>query len=802
MNPRNLHRWSEAHLYVLAVSTLLFSLWVSGRLAVHPEIGASWSLVTGIVDQISPDGPAYGRLLLNDQIVSVDGFPPQYAFLFPAKHPGDWVRIILIRQRENQTVPVRLVQPSLLVFLLRLEPILIAALFWGLGIVVLVLRPTEQVRPATLFFLFCQIGTLALGSGAVSSIGPLWTNQLFDLMLWWLGPLAVDLHYHFPVPMASQVFHRVVPVTYGLATFGSLLDLAVATSVLHVDSTGLYAVRRLWLIINLLMVVLLLAHAFRRVTSPEERYQVGLVTLGGGVAFMPLLLFSVLPDALLHQPLIPYEVSFLFLLSIPLAYGYAIQRYRLIRLNRYISRSAASLMVLGVLGSFYLLLYALLNRAISSNQPARPAIDLLVALVMAAAFGPLHHRCRIFIDRLFYGGWYDYRSAVQGVSQALDQVTESAALAQTLSDGLQKAMQLEFAYLLKPDFRGGLTINGQPCPICLAHWRQPPVIDADAPLARYFRDNRLPVETTAIRQALGHLPLSMGEKQILACGHSRLWFPLVVGERLVGVLILGPKRGGDAFDPDDLEILEVVIRQAAIVLLNGQLMTDLQAQLLEGDRLHRQAVRVREEERKRVARELHDQIIQALVGLNYGLAEIRTHPARDSSVRAASLQSDVRRILNDVRRICTDLRPPTLDSLGLVSAVRSRLRAVEAERPLEVAFAVEGDPEQNVPEDIALCLFRVLQEALTNVQRHSEARRLSVRLRLAPESVQLLVEDDGRGFVMPRRLGQLTEAGHFGLLGLHERLEVVNGTLEIVSIPGQGTRLEARVPLPTNKDPS
>ena len=795
MIPRNLHRWSETPLYVLVASTLLFSLWVSGRLAVHPEIGASWSLVTGIVDQISPDGPAYGRLSLNDQIVSVDGFPPQEAFLFSGKHPGDWVRISLIRQGENRTVPIRLVQPSLLVFLLRLEPILIAALFWGLGIVALALRPTEQVRPATLFFLFCQLGALALGSGAVSSIGPLWTNRLFDLALWWLGPLAVDLHFHFPAPVASRVFHRVVPVTYGLAAFGSLVDLAIAASVLHVNSTGQYAVRRLWLVINLLVVVLLLAYAFRRVTSPEGRYQVGLVTLGGGVALMPFLLFSVLPDALLHQPLIPYEVSFLFLLTIPLAYGYAIQRYRLIRLNRYISRSAASLMVIGVLGGFYIILYALLNRVISSNQSVRAAIDLLVVLVMAAAFGPLHRRFRVIVDQLFYGGWYDYRSAVQGVSQALDRVTDSAALAQTLSDGLQGAMQLEFVYLLKPDSRGSLTIDGQPCPICLGPWHQPLIIDANAPLARYFRDNGIPVDTHALRQALSNRTLSADEKHLLACSHSRLWFPLVGADQLVGVLVLGHKRGGDAFESEDMGILEVVVRQASIVLLNAQLMADLQEQVLEGDRLHRQTVRAREEERKRVARELHDQIIQALVGLNYGLSEIRTRPAADSSARAASLQGDVRQILNDVRRICTDLRPPTLDSLGLVSALRSRIRIVESESALDITFSVDGNPSQNVPEDIGLCLFRVLQEALSNVQRHSGAQHLSVRLCLAAERVQLSIEDDGRGFVVPRRLGQLTETGHFGLMGLHERLEAVNGVLKITSTPGQGTRLEVKVPL-------
>lgn len=148
-----------------------------------------------------------------------------------------------------------------------------------------------------------------------------------------------------------------------------------------------------------------------------------------------------------------------------------------------------------------------------------------------------------------------------------------------------------------------------------------------------------------------------------------------------------------------------------------------------------------------------------------------------------------------MRRICSDLRPPVLDSLGLVPAVRSRLRELESRVSLQVRLQVEGDEEQDLPEEVALCLYRVLQEAVLNVQKHAAARRVVVAVRLRPEAVTLSVEDDGRGFVLPPRLGLLTNEGHFGLLGLQERLELVQGTLRVTSAPGQGTRLEAHVPL-------
>jgi signal transduction histidine kinase len=110
-------------------------------------------------------------------------------------------------------------------------------------------------------------------------------------------------------------------------------------------------------------------------------------------------------------------------------------------------------------------------------------------------------------------------------------------------------------------------------------------------------------------------------------------------------------------------------------------------------------------------------------------------------------------------------------------------------------LTVEGNEEHDMPEDVSLCIFRVLQEALLNVQKHACAGQVNVRLCINPEEVGLSVEDDGQGFTAPLRLGQLTGSGHFGLVGLRERLTQVNGKLAITALSGRGTRLEAHVPL-------
>lgn len=261
-----------------------------------------------------------------------------------------------------------------------------------------------------------------------------------------------------------------------------------------------------------------------------------------------------------------------------------------------------------------------------------------------------------------------------------------------------------------------------------------------------------------------------------------------------GVLILGERRGGGMLDRSNLEILEVLVRQASMALENSYLIAELQQRMRERERLHRQILSAGEEERKRVARELHDQIIQELVGLNYHLSELRASPFAPEATHASQLQDEVRRILGEVRRICTDLRPPALDSLGLISAVRSRLREMEKLAAFEIVFNCDSDDIQDLPDETALCIYRVLQEALLNVQKHAAAKRIEVTLRLSPDQIELIVQDDGRGFCVPSRLGQLTDESHFGLVGLSERLELLSGTLNIISAPGQGTQLKASLP--------
>lgn len=214
------------------------------------------------------------------------------------------------------------------------------------------------------------------------------------------------------------------------------------------------------------------------------------------------------------------------------------------------------------------------------------------------------------------------------------------------------------------------------------------------------------------------------------------------------------------------------------------------------EQLHQQILNARESERKHIARELHDEIIQSLITMNYHISEMRQHRAQDNTLSLARLQDDLHQVINNVRQICVALRPPVLDSLGLAAAIRSHVRELERRGLGRIGLHVPDDLEQPIPEPIAICLYRILQEALVNVQKHAEATQIVVKLDLCDSTIRLLVQDNGKGFSLPQQLDQLLAARHFGLVGIREQLDMINGTLEIASTPGQGTRLEATVLLP------
>lgn len=201
-----------------------------------------------------------------------------------------------------------------------------------------------------------------------------------------------------------------------------------------------------------------------------------------------------------------------------------------------------------------------------------------------------------------------------------------------------------------------------------------------------------------------------------------------------------------------------------------------------------------EEERARLARELHDATVQSLIAVAQRLERaarlIPTDPERARVIVAEARQETVATV-DGLRATIAGLRPPALDELGLVPALELLIARLASTPPIRLA--VEGPVRRLAPER-ELAVLRIAQEALSNVSRHAHAASATVRLCFQPRAIVLVVEDDGRGFAAAPDPGQLAREGHWGLIGVEERAARFGGHVEVDSRPGQGTRLTIVLP--------
>jgi signal transduction histidine kinase len=242
-------------------------------------------------------------------------------------------------------------------------------------------------------------------------------------------------------------------------------------------------------------------------------------------------------------------------------------------------------------------------------------------------------------------------------------------------------------------------------------------------------------------------------------------------------------------------VISRLVRDEALARQRIQEMADQLATL--NQRIIRESIRAQEEERGHIARELHDGAVQSIVLFFHRLdrlSAVRGLP-RDARTEVVELQAIAAATLDNVRRLSRDLRPSVLGELGLVAAVRCLAGEVARRRGIDIDVETTGEERRLAPQT-ELAAFRIAQEALTNVEKHAEATNVAVRLDFQRHRVRLLVQDDGRGFVLPVALSRFVISQKLGLIGMRERAELTGGRLEVQSGVGEGTRIVAEFPDP------
>jgi two-component system sensor histidine kinase DegS len=209
-----------------------------------------------------------------------------------------------------------------------------------------------------------------------------------------------------------------------------------------------------------------------------------------------------------------------------------------------------------------------------------------------------------------------------------------------------------------------------------------------------------------------------------------------------------------------------------------------------------QATKAQEEERKRISHELHDDTIQALVVLSRqldSLASKKGGMSEENRVRLEELWHQTDSILKGVRRLSQDLRPAALDRLGLLPAIEWLAADVSEHSGILTEVKVTGE-ERYLPEEVAIALFRITQEALRNVWRHSGATKAQISIEFTEKVTRINVTDNGKGFRVPENIGDMARDGKLGLTGMQERTQLVGGTLTVHSNTGEGTVVTVEIP--------
>jgi signal transduction histidine kinase len=292
-------------------------------------------------------------------------------------------------------------------------------------------------------------------------------------------------------------------------------------------------------------------------------------------------------------------------------------------------------------------------------------------------------------------------------------------------------------------------------------------------------------ELLVVRDALSH---PKHTRCLDPVPHAHVCIPLKSQDRLLGVIDFS-LDSAHPIDAIDQQMFAAIGRQIGVAVDNARLCENLRFYI-------RQVTDAQEDERRRVARELHDETAQGLVGVARRLDALATSDLGEPEATAERLEEVYQRIeelLQGVRRFSRDLRPSVLDDLGLLPAIEGLLAGLEPSG-IECQMEISGQRRRLAP-DVELALYRIVQEALNNVKRHAKADRVVVAVEFEEDKLIVAVCDKGQGFEMPARVGDLALLGRFGFVGMHERAQLLRGTLMVQAEPGRGTTVMVEVPV-------
>jgi signal transduction histidine kinase len=471
---------------------------------------------------------------------------------------------------------------------------------------------------------------------------------------------------------------------------------------------------------------------FRRSRSTEREQMKWLVYALGFLVFVFLIILLVgliFPGSAWFGDL-SITLTNLTILGIAIAAAIAILRYRLYDIDLIINRT----LVYGALTAGVIVIYVLVIGAVGLifQQTSNLFISLLATSLAALLIQPLRERVQRGVNRLMYGERDDPYAVLSGLDRRLEESLSPETTLPIVVETVAQALKLPYVAVELADQ------------------------DGFRPAASYG--------------------LSPTRKD------QHIALPLIYQNERIGRMVLSPRSAGESFNPAEKELLADIARHVGVAANTVQLTENLQ-------RSRERIVTAREEERRRLSRDLHDGLGPQLVSLGFKVEAAQNLLGSDQEAVGTLLQqlkAQTKSALGDVRRIAYDLRPPALDQLGLVPAIQEHLTSLELPGGLEIKLSTP-DEMPALPAAIEVAAYRIVLEAVTNVIHHSGANRCTVNLQ-ANGWFEIEVRDNGNG--IPE---------HFipgvGVRSMRDRSAELGGNLSIKNTPEGGTQVTAKLPL-------
>jgi signal transduction histidine kinase len=682
-----------------------------------------------------------------------------------------------------------------------LVPPLVALGFWAVGMAAWILG---QQLAIVVFFFF--ISSASLSVGLLSGYGNDLAGRLFYIFLAWLSPVLFQFHFMWAMIPMRQLEKAALAFLYLLACMWSV-PFGLNT-IAELQDSGWFPFLRLGvrftIAMSLIGVIILLIGQFRRATQSTTRYRIRLVFSGAVLSFVPLLLLSLLPS-LLGKVFIPFEVNFVWLLFIPLSYGYSITNKQYLGNERAFSRIIVYYLAAALFTGGYLIIADI----VSFFVPDWTGFWAWAIAGMGMAFlfliARVNQIVRQIANWILYGSEKSHLELLIQMTNSLGPVLDREKLRQILVDELATIIPSAGNMLFLKMGGHNFVLQG----LTGFDWQAPSdfSLPENGALAVFLKAHAPIVENRKVRETIAHATLVPEEIKLLAIRDIGLWIPMVSGDVMHGLLVLGCKPGGVLFNGGDQQVWLIFARQVGVAAHNLLLTEYLQTSRKELARAHQQLLYAREQERRQLARELHDNTVQQLLGISYQVITLqhKIYGPQDNRLPNPvkldpgldALRQEILRVTTQLREMIGELRPAGLEDFGIGSVLESFVHKLQRQAG-SAGPQIEVDIEQNdceLSEPVRICLFRVSQEALRNTLKHAVARHIQLHLYHTEGEVVLEIHDDGCGFTVPERLSELTQSNHYGLIGIAERVAWVNGRLEIRSRPGQGTNILVWIPI-------